>query len=210
VLQVYFIARSHPELETASYRTLDRAPLTFVRHEGLIAALRALASGARPTPERMLEYNGIVATASKRATVLPVRFGAAYRSEAAVARLLAERGRELLEALDRLEGKAELGLRIILDTPEQAREHAAGLARHGSALEVWHEIHPDPAGRTVLEVALLVSGAEVPACRARLQAEAGDVTGPWPPRHFLPRFLRAPVASERRSLRDRPAARRAG
>ena len=210
MLQVYFIARSHPEIETASYRTFDQVPLTFVRHEGLIAAIRALASGARPTPERMLEYNGIVAAASKRATVLPVRFGAGYRSEAAVARLLAERGRELLEALDRLEGKAELGLRVILDTPEQAREQAAGLARHGSALETWHEIHQDLAGRTILEVALLVSGAEVPACRERLQAEAGEVTGPWPPRHFLPYFLRAPVASERRSIRGRAAARRAG
>ena len=210
MLQVYFIARSQPEIEAASYRTLDRAPLTFVRHAGLTAAIRAMASGGRPTPERMLEYNGIVATASKRATVLPVRFGADYRSEAAVARLLAERGRELLEALDRLEGKAELGLRVILETPEQAREQAAGLARHGSALEMWHEIHLDPAGRTVLEVALLVSGAEAPACRERLQAEAGEVTGPWPPRHFLPRFLRAPVASERRSMRGRAAARRAG
>ena len=209
MLQVYFIARAHPEIETASYRTFDRAPLTFVRHEGLIAAIRALAAGTRPTPERMLEYNGIVAMASKRATILPVRFGAGYRSEAAVARLLAERGRELLEALDRLEGKAELGLRVILDTPEQARQQVAGLARHERAFEMWHEIHADPVGRTVLEVALLVSGAEVPACRERLLAEAGDVTGPWPPRHFLPRFLRAPVASERRSIRS-GAARRAG
>ena len=164
MLQVYFIARSHPEIETASYRTLDRAPLTFVRHEGLIAAVRALASRTRPTPEHMLEYNGIVAAALRHATVLPVRFGAGYRSVAAVARLLAQRGRELLQALDRLEGKAELGLRLILETPEQAREQAAGLARYGSALEMWHEIHPDPAGRTVLEVALLVSGAEIPAC----------------------------------------------
>ena len=57
---------------------------------------------------------------------------------------------------------------------------------------------------------MLVSGAEVRACRERLQAEAGDVTGPWPPRHFLPQFLRVPVASDRRSMRVRTAARRAG
>jgi hypothetical protein len=127
-----------------------------------------------------------------------------------VTRLLAERRRELLEALDRLEDKAEIGLRMAVDSPEQARERTDRITGGAHVLDARHEIHADPAGRTVLEVVLLVAARDVLACRQRLQDQADEVTGPCPPRHFLPHFLRAPVGAERRVARTRPGARRAG
>lgn len=49
--------------------------------------------------------------------LVPMSFGAVYRSPGRVAALLAERAEELRTLLDRLEGRQEWGLKVIADTP---------------------------------------------------------------------------------------------
>jgi hypothetical protein len=124
--------------------------------------------------------------------------------------MLAERRLELLQALDRLDAKAEIGLRLVLDSPEDARARVASIAGAAPVLDTWHEIHADPAGRTVLEMVFLVSALDALALRERLREAAGEVTGPRPPRHFLPRFLRASVGTERRAMRASAPTRHTG
>jgi hypothetical protein len=208
VLHAYFIARHQPEIETAAYGTLDGVSLSFVRCGNLVAAVRPTAPAARLGLERILEYNGIVAAASKLVTVLPLRLGARFRSESALRELLLDRSRELTEALDRLEGKAELLLRVPAAADEALHhKQAAGIAAIGKTLDFWFEVQASGDGRSILEIALLIERAQAGSCRARLRGY-DDVTGPWPPLHFLPKFLRAPVRAERKARTA--ASRRAG
>ena len=137
MLYCYFIARSQPEVEQLSFRTLSAASLDFVREQELVAATRRAPPGTRSSPELMLEYNAVLAAASKRATVLPLRFGSSFRNEGAVVRLLAERHMELLRALDRLEGMAEMGLRVRLEGKESAGERVAAINEICAPLDSW-------------------------------------------------------------------------
>ncbi len=205
MLYCYFIARSKPEIESLSYRTLQDAPILFVRYQELAAAGRWLPAGTRSTPELLLEHAGVLATASKRVAVLPLRFGTSFRTESAVVHLLADRGPELLAALDRLDGKAEMGLRVPLAAGEDAQSRAAEIAEIGRPLDIWAESGPRPAGPAVLELAHLIDRRDADAYRQRVQPYALDVAGPRYPFHFLPRFLRMPVRTERRSTRARSA-----
>ena len=206
MLYCYFIARSQPEIENVSYRTLHEAPLYFVRRQDLIVAVRELPAGTRSTLELMLEYNAVLAAASKHATVLPLRFGTSFRGEAGVVHLLAGRGVELSAALERLEGKAEMGLRVSLPEGEDASRRAAEIAEISKPLDCWMEAQPNPAGGTLLELAHLILRQEAEGYRQRIKPHGLKVTGPHPPFHFLPQFLRLPVQAERRAGRGRSAA----
>ena len=206
MLYCYFIARSQPRIEEFPYRTLHGAPIEFVRFQELVAAVRPLPPGARSSPQLMLEHGAILTTAWKRATVLPLRFGAGFSSEAAVLNLLAEGGAELLAALDRLDGKAEMGLRINILEPANAQARAAQIAEICQPIESWVEVQPNPAASAVLELAHLIYRRDAAEYRQRLEPHAVEVIGPRPPFHFLPQCLRRPVQTERRSGRTRKAA----
>ncbi|MBI3694010.1 MAG: GvpL/GvpF family gas vesicle protein [Acidobacteria bacterium] len=206
MLYCYFIARSQPAIENLAYRTLQAAPLEFVRYQELVAAVRSLPPGTRSSPQLMLEHGAVLAAAWKRATVLPLRFGAGFRTQAAVLNLLAERGAELLAALERLEGKAEMGLRINILEPGNAPAWAAQIAEICQPLESWVEVRPTQAGSAVLELAHLIYRQDAADYRQRLEPHAVEVAGPRPPFHFLPQCLRIPVQTERRSGRARRAA----
>jgi hypothetical protein len=81
--------------------------------------------------EKVRAHDGVLAAAVGRVTVLPLRFGAIYRSEDHVRAMLAER-RELAADLARLEGLQELGVKAFLDTAvlrERLRDaHELGVA----------------------------------------------------------------------------------
>ena len=125
MLYCYLIARFEPEIETVGYRTLQSLPIRWIRNGELVAAARWAPAGTRSTPELMLEYNAVLAAAGKRATVLPVPFGTRFRSEAAIVRLLGERRRELLAAIEQLEGKVEMVVRLPVAAGSQAEDTAA-------------------------------------------------------------------------------------
>lgn len=59
-------------------------------------------------------HDDVLGRAVGRTTVVPFRFGAIYESEAHVGAMLAER-RELVEALERLDGAVELGVNAYID-----------------------------------------------------------------------------------------------
>ncbi|MBI3666001.1 MAG: GvpL/GvpF family gas vesicle protein [Acidobacteria bacterium] len=209
MLYCYFIARSDPEVERLSFRTLSAAGVDFVREQDLVAATRRVPPGTRSTPELMLEYNAVLTAASKRATVLPLRFGSSFRSETTVARLLADRRPELLHALDRLEGKAEMSVRVRLKSEDSANARVAEINETCRPLDSWFEVQENPAGGSILEMAHLIERRSAEEYRQRLEPQAVEVSGPRPPFHFLPQFLRMPVRAER-SARRSEASSRAG
>jgi len=206
MLCCYFISRANPDIENLPNRTQAARNLSFVRGQDLIAAVRRWPAGARFTPQLMLEYNAVLAAASKVSCVLPLRFGSSFRGEAAILRLLAGRRRELLGALDRLQDKAEMDLRLRLSPNEGAHGTVAGLNEIYRPLDCWSEVRSNPAGERILEVAHLILGREAAAYRQRLADRPIEITGPWPPFHFLPQFLRMPVRAEHGSARAASAA----
>jgi gas vesicle protein GvpL/GvpF len=185
VLFGYFIARAGAAVE--------KLPLHFVRHVDLVAAVRQPAGGARTTPAQMLEFKAVLAAASKRATILPLRFGTSFRNEAAVTQLLAARAGELGAALERLDDRVEMTVRVRLEQGQSAARRAAEIGNRVEPLETWSEVRTDRAGQRVVELAHLLSRSQAAEYRRRLAGEGFEVSGPWPPVHFLPQFLRLPV-----------------
>jgi hypothetical protein len=179
MLSCYFIARADAALE--------ELPVEVVRHRDLVAGVRPLGKGARATPGQMLEYNAVLAAASKRTTVLPMRFGTNFRSEEAVVQLLASRREQLTAALERLDGMVEMTVRV---RPPRRADEITQMVR---PLESWSEVRVDRSGRKVVELAHLIPRSQAASYRRRLAAEEIEISGPWPPVHFLPQFLRLPV-----------------
>jgi hypothetical protein len=179
MLSCYFIARADAALEGLSVEA--------VRHGDLVAAVRRQGKGARVRPEQMLEYNAVLAAASKRATVLPLRFGTSFRNEEGVVQLLASRSDQLAAALDRLDGMVEMTVRV------GQRRRADEITEMMRPLDSWSEVRVDRAGGKVVELAHLIPRSQAASYRRRLSGDEVEVSGPWPPVHFLPQFLRLPV-----------------
>ncbi|HZS51276.1 MAG TPA: GvpL/GvpF family gas vesicle protein [Bryobacterales bacterium] len=198
MLYCYFIARSGPELQKVSYRTVHPGPICFVQQHDLLTAVRALPPGSRSTLPLMLEHNLVLSAASEQAAILPMPFGTAVSAEETLAQLLEARRAEILEALDRLGGKAEMALRITLRPDEDPQDRAGQIAGICQPLQQWFEVRPDGSGEAVLEIAHLIHRQEADQYRKRLETQAAKVNGPRPPFHFLPPFLRKPVKSESR------------
>ncbi len=208
MLCCYFIARSSEQIQTVSFRTLLAMPLSWIQREELLAVARPLPRGSRSTPELMLEYNAVVAAASRRATVLPLPFGTRFRNETAVSRLLEQRRRDLLAALDRLEGKAEMDLRLPLPDVAKAEQIAAQIRELCRPADARAEIRFRAEGGAVLQLTHLIDRHQADTYGAGLKPGV-EINGPWPPFHFLPSFLRLPVKAERlaegQGQRDRAA-----
>ena len=186
MLSCYFIARAGAAVE--------KLPLDLVRQGELVAAVGPAAASPRATPAQMLEYNAVLGAASKRAAILPLRFGTIFRNEAAVTQFLAARAGELGATLERLDGKAEMTVRVKLEAGESAARRVAELGELARALETWSEVRTDRS-RRVVELAHLIVRSQAADYRRRLAGEGLEVSGPWPPLHFLPQFLRMPVRS---------------
>jgi len=206
MLHCYFIARSGPPIESLSFPSLGASALSFVRHQDLVAAVRLYPAGTRFTPQAMLEYNAILAAASRRSTVLPLRFGASFRDEAAVIRLLASRERELAATLDQLDGTAEMTVRVLVPAGEMAHRLADEINARARPLASRVEVHSNRAGQTVLEMSHLIPRHQAVEYRQRLAATGVEISDPRPPMHFLPEFLRLPVRAERERRRRAAAA----
>jgi hypothetical protein len=109
-------------------------PVGTVARDGLAAIVSVLASSAEgfpleeqlKEPERarslVLDHHRVLRRTIDDRTVLPARFGALFLNEASVADALAEHRRDLVEALERVEGAREWGVKIFCDR--------AALSRH--------------------------------------------------------------------------------
>lgn len=100
-----------------------------------IAGLGIWAETMERKPQAALEsvrdHHRVVAAAADGGPVLPLRFGQWVSDANAVEETLARRRREFEDALERVEGAVELGLRIVDPDLPRAREPAAAAAGAG-------------------------------------------------------------------------------
>jgi len=75
-----------------------------------------------PTIEHVLAHEGVIEEAMAGHTVLPLRFGVVFASEARVQEMLAENCQRYKEHLARLHGKVELGLKVLWGEEEVRSE----------------------------------------------------------------------------------------
>lgn len=100
-------------------------PLSFVANGRLIAACSSHdGSGVPPTAENVLQHERAVERLMREAVLLPARFGTAVQDDDAVRELLRAHGTELIEALERVRGCDELGVRVLQATGPEGREVA--------------------------------------------------------------------------------------
>lgn len=111
---------------------LDDSPLSVEPLGALDAVVSSLAAPPSPQSEdHVLAHARVVdELASLNDAVLPVRFGRAYADASALRHAVEAREDELREALDRVRGCVELGLRVLAGTadttlaaPESGREY---------------------------------------------------------------------------------------
>jgi Gas vesicle synthesis protein GvpL/GvpF len=215
VIWVYAICESGAA-EQLHGAGLAGASLESVREDGLVAVI---SRHAEPPDERLgdalVRHEQTVELLMDAGAVLPMRFGSRVADIAALRDALAARHSELVDALDAVRGRVELGVRALWQGghPADARPFAessgAGyvrmrlqvLHRDEEAAAAIHEPlaamaadasrHPERPGE-VLRGSYLVERAAVDEFRARareLQALHAELavlcTGPWPPYSFV-------------------------
>jgi hypothetical protein len=194
-------------------RGLGGARLRMLRSDGL-AAVYSRHHSLRPQPSRreVLAHERVLEAVMKRGPVLPLRFGTQLRSEQELEETLRERREELLQALERVRGRVELGLRVLGDRRQSRRgdresgrdfllgrlaerRSAERAARHVHApladLAVASRVSEWPSPPAILVGSYLVDEGVVERFRSRaneLAVRQPDlrviVTGPWPPYGF--------------------------
>ncbi|MDO8586148.1 MAG: GvpL/GvpF family gas vesicle protein [Armatimonadota bacterium] len=123
---------------------LSRAPLREFGQEALEANLRDL----RWLEEKVRVHEGIVEMVSAHCTLLPMKFGAIFLSKSRVEEMLAEHYDGFVDALRRLEGCREWGVKVyrndevledrIQEVSNSVRKLAAETAaRSGGAAYIW-------------------------------------------------------------------------
>jgi Gas vesicle synthesis protein GvpL/GvpF len=189
-------------------RLPDSDDLQAVSSAGLVA-LCTPAQEQTLTPEVLWSREEMLEQWMEHCDLLPVRYGTRLEDEAAVARVLAERRGELVEALQRVRGSVELSVRVLEpesatsepDEPTSGADYLRTRVRHAevandvhAALEPLARAGKQNAGRAtgeLLRAAYLVDRDGV----GKFAERVGDLqksnpqlrllcTGPWPPYSF--------------------------
>ena len=211
---LYAVTRANGDLPACF--GLRGEPLRSVRTEALAAVVSTVAEhSGLGTEEDMWQHERVVETLMAAHDVLPARFGTLAADDTDVARVLLDREHELTEALARVSGSFEVGVRAVIDAAsfEQSRDSAGSgtsylleavqrrrrsedlaqrIERALGPLSRAGRFRPSQAGGRFVTSAWLIDRARLGEFRdraARLNAdiEDGEVvcTGPWPPYSFV-------------------------
>lgn len=213
MLHLYALAQHPTQLDEVD--GIDRSPLRIVEISSGVDAVVSeveIAQG-QPSEAAILAHADVVEQlTSSNDAVLPARFGGGYSDEDALADAVKRREARVHDALERVRGCVEVGLRVI-DQVEQADakpqesgraymrgrleevrkgERAAAQIHETLAASARHSTSSALASpQLLLSAAYLVPRAEVEPFRVavqRAERERPDLTfvctGPWPPYSF--------------------------
>lgn len=213
-LLLYAVAdRGHPV--PAGMTGLGGSRLRPVAAGELVAIVGDCPSMPQVTPHALVEFEQTVEALMDDQTLLPARFGTTLADESAAHDLLTKRHHQLADALRRVAGAVEMGVRAgwretvedrrpsgeragadyllgRLERRQRARRIATGLdaALGGLARERACRIQARPQGQVT--AAYLVTRPRVDEFRLACQRFAESVneaslvcTGPWPPYSFV-------------------------
>jgi hypothetical protein len=177
------------------------------------------------------EHAKVIAGAFARSTVLPFRFATTFEDDDALRRSVRSNQRHFLANVERLRGKAEMHLKVLVDDicPEtkgaatvaytagqeylshlresasrqrerQSRARALSIQMHRMFLPIEEEITCKrmESGKMLIDIAHLVDKNTVERYQNKYSSAtqqmkdcAMQLSGPWPPYHFVQRDTRA-------------------
>lgn len=95
---------------------IDDKPVYIISENGIAAVVSdGPRSKLRPERKNLSAHNGVINEVMKISTILPVSFGVVADHEAGIKRILKLNHDNLANQLKRLEGKVEMGLKVIWD-----------------------------------------------------------------------------------------------
>jgi hypothetical protein len=180
--------------------------------EGIDAIVSETQGGTAPTEDAIVAHARVVdAVAASNDGVLPARFTNDVAGEDELRRQLVDRHDRAVEALERVGGCVELGLRVLPSAPDEPAQASSGSAYMRRRLDevtraqqLAHTLHASLAATSrastcsvlarrdlVLTGAYLVPRDEVERFQATVREAERDLegvtllaTGPWPPYSF--------------------------
>ena len=201
------------------------ADLTVVVSEHLGDDVARLASPEGHSAAR--DHARVIASCFGRSTVLPFRFGTTFEDDDALRRSVRSNQRHFMANVERLRGKAEMHLKVLVDDVDdskheiasftgqqylttmretatrqrerQSKARALSLQMHRMFLPIAEEITCKrmESGKMLLDIAHLVDKKTVERYQNKystatheLKDCAMQLSGPWPPYHFVQRDQR--------------------
>lgn len=210
-MNLHVYALTEPPAELPAAEGIDGARISSIT-VGEVDVVVSENAAVAPSEAAVLAHARVVEQLLERnETVLPVRFGTGFSDEHVLRTQIEERAAPFRDALERLRGRAEIGLRV--NRPEAGESSAASsgteylahrLAELQSARKLAEQIHGPLAARAdaatenvlatpelLLSAAYLVAREQVEEFRADVERLAGEhedltfvCTGPWPPYSF--------------------------
>ena len=121
-LLVYCVCETPGEPPPAGIRGIDGQPVYLVDDDGLSLVVSELPRSAgveAADVSAILDFKNVVEVFHRAQTVLPFRFGCVLNGETRAREALRERRGEYLALLRRLDGCAEMGIRLLLPVDER-------------------------------------------------------------------------------------------
>jgi hypothetical protein len=130
--------------EGLALRGIDDQPISVVEQDGLgVLVSPSAVKRYRLSRQYTLGHELVIEQAMTRGTVLPIKFGTVAESEAAIReKVLVERGDDLRRLLAEMDGKVELGLKVLWN---QERLYADIVAHEPKIRELRDQLAGRPA-----------------------------------------------------------------
>jgi hypothetical protein len=157
-------------------------------------------------PRHVVQHGQVVHRIFERRTVLPFRFGTLFASEEEATAVLRRNHDQFSEAIRWLRGKAEIHVKVQIPGGQNAalaglRGQICGYLKTAlAALDEQSCLREGDGSPTLVDLRYLVQcpvrrpvSLEIP----NLPQCQVQVTGPWPPYHFLPLTAKLPSRAER-------------
>ncbi len=177
-----------------------------------------------------VDHARVIADCFKLSTVLPFRFGTVFADDEALRRSIRSNQRQFVNNIDRLRGKAEMHLKVMVDDccreatrpvlmdrvgkeyltslrenatrqrERQTRARAVSVQMHRMFAPLDEEVtcRRTDAGKMVLDIAHLIDHKGIERYQNKYSSASQlmkdcqmQLSGPWPPYHFVHRLTRA-------------------
>lgn len=119
MLYGYCIRRSTDPPPPDGTAGVEEAPVLLLEDGDLGIWLSDAPADRNPAAAKIRAHDAVVRAAMSSATPLPIRFGTVFADEHAAQAVLRDRATAFTEALDRVRGKMEMGVRIVWDEEAQ-------------------------------------------------------------------------------------------
>jgi len=165
-----------------------------------------------------VDHARVIADCFQHSTVLPFRFGTVFGDDESLRKSIRSNQRQFQNNIDKLRGKTEMHLKILVDDccthtldkhmPAEGvgREYLSSLRENASSFQMHRLFLPldedvscrlTESGKMVLDIAHLIDRKYVERYQNKFASTSAmmrecqmQVSGPWPPYHFVHRLTR--------------------